>query len=182
MLLFNFIIQPFRFYFLFLLNMTTRKTLLWIREQLSKKESKTCIRHLQKNQNFFTVIFQDPREVDFAPDYENMLMELNWLKPEMFCEKLMSEKIDFCRFINRPEKIIPSIAWVVRTVKVMTQPLKPPAQSTFPELTDFRNRRAGEVHYLMKMHSIPMEFELPWSAPLSWHGIFGNSGQLRAKS
>ncbi len=139
------------------------KILFWFRESLNLERTGGLCRALSDSAEIIPVFCFDPRERE--------LLLNTYISPGFLNDQIRSAAALRNELVNRGsnllvvahpyEKIIPSLARVLKVTQVVTHQLSDPEKTAFPELTAFRNQKAREVSQLLGMHSIPIYFEAP---------------------
>ncbi|MDQ3050176.1 MAG: deoxyribodipyrimidine photo-lyase [Bacteroidota bacterium] len=141
------------------------KILFWFRESLCLEGTGGLCKAVADNSEIIPVFCFDPRERDLV---KTSFLSAGYLQDQIrsaaaLRNELVKRGSNLLVVAHPYEKIIPSLARVLKVTQVITNQLSEPEISAFPELTAFRNQKAREVSQLLGMHSIPVYFEAPGS-------------------
>lgn len=134
------------------------KILFWFRENLSLEHNGGFYHAIQNSTEIIPVYCFDPRENQYS-DSSNTIR--NFLRDRVQNVEILRRELQLhssnLLVVTEPyEKIIPSLARVLKVSCVITNNLVLPELSNVPDLIFFRNQKAREVFQLLNMHTIPL--------------------------
>lgn len=137
------------------------KILFWFREIFALDNSEILCNASNDYVEVIPVLCFDFRERDVISGlYASSDLMSDQIKKAELLRKELQLRGSNLLVVNHPyEKIIPSLARVLKVSKVVTNQLIDPELDSCPELTAFRNQKAREISYLLNLHSIPVIFE-----------------------
>jgi len=137
------------------------KILFWFRESFALDNSEVLCNAINDYAEVIPVFCFDPREQELIKGlYASSDLINDQIRKAQLLRKELQLHGSNLLVVNHPyEKIIPSLARVLKVTKVVTNQLVDPETVSCPELSSFRNQKAREISYLLNLHSIPVIFE-----------------------
>ncbi len=137
------------------------KILFWFRDNLLLKSISGICTSVKAGTEIIPVFCFDSREYALlgSRNFNSAFFEDQFRSARLLRQDLKSRGSNLLVVSHPYEKIIPSLARVLRVTRVVTNQLIQPEKTSFPDLTAFRNLKAGEVSQMLRMHSIPFTFD-----------------------